>query len=214
MCGKKPPPRPRRLAAVVTPLKTSQRFPHPRILKTRSMSNQNKLLRRLLFAQGSLCYFCRAPLPATEASVEHLLARVNGGSDRDDNCVACCQAVNALLGSMSLKEKIQVVLNQKGQFECPNGTQKKTKKTRPEASPRVAKIGAERYAQVIAHLKQRGKAKPRTVQKLKNVIVALFQKNLSENEVDALVRQLESHRVISIVQTKLTYLPGPQPRTD
>jgi len=38
----------------------------------------------------------------------------------DENCVACCKAVNALLGSMSLKEKIQVVLNQQGQFKCPN----------------------------------------------------------------------------------------------
>ena len=173
------------------------------------MNNQNGPLRqRLLFAQGGLCYFCKAPLPATEASVEHLLAKANGGSDRDDNCVACCKSLNALLGSMSLKEKIQVVLNQQGQFRCPNGAQIKIKKTGPAAPPKTTKIVAERYAQVLARLKQLGKAKPRTVPKLKNLIVALFQSKLSENEVDTLVAQLESGRVISIVQTKLTYLPG------
>ena len=74
-----------------------------------------------MFVQGGLCFFCKQPLPKAEASVEHLLAGANGGSNKDENCVACCKAVNALLGSMSLKEKFQVVLNQKGQFKCPNG---------------------------------------------------------------------------------------------
>lgn len=81
-----------------------------------------KPLDRLMFAQGGICFFCKKPLPKSEASVEHLVASANGGSNSDENCVACCKAVNALLGSMSLKEKIQVVLNQKGQFKCPNGT--------------------------------------------------------------------------------------------
>lgn len=73
-----------------------------------------------MFAQGGLCFFCKKPLPKSEASVEHLLASANGGNNSDENCVACCKTVNALLGSMSLKEKVQVVLNQKGQFKCPN----------------------------------------------------------------------------------------------
>ena len=76
-------------------------------------------LTRLLFAQGGRCFFCREPLPVTEASVEHLVARAKGGSDVDENCVACCKSLNGLLGSMSLKEKIQVFLNQKDQFQCP-----------------------------------------------------------------------------------------------
>ena len=171
---------------------------------------QNRALTRLLFAQGRICFFCKAPLPLTEASVEHLVARVHGGSDRDENCVACCKSLNALLGSMSLKEKIQVVLNQAGRFQCPNGAQRKVKKTEPEILPKPTKLVAERYAQVVAHLKKRGKAKPRTVPKLKNVIVALFQNKLSQHEVDAVVRQLESRRVISINQAKLTYLSRPQ----
>src|SRR5512145_76431 len=79
-----------------------------------------KPLDRLLFTQGGVCFFCREPLPQSEASVEHLVASANGGGNGDDNCVACCKALNALFGSMSLKEKIQLVLNQKGHFKCPN----------------------------------------------------------------------------------------------
>lgn len=41
-----------------------------------------------------------------------------------ENCVACCKTVNTLCGSLSLKEKIQVVLNQRGKFRCPNGNGK------------------------------------------------------------------------------------------
>jgi hypothetical protein len=80
-----------------------------------------KPLDRLMFAQGDLCFFCKHPLPKAEASVEHLVAKARDGSSKDENCVACCKAMNALLGSMSLKEKFQVVLNQKGTFICPNG---------------------------------------------------------------------------------------------
>src|SRR5574339_946747 len=85
-------------------------------------------LDRLMFAQGGLCFFCKDRLAKADASVEHLVASANGGRNDDDNCVVCCKAMNALLGSMSLKEKIQVVLNQKGQFKCPNGSQKATAK--------------------------------------------------------------------------------------
>ena len=70
-----------------------------------------KPIDRLLFAQGGLCFFCQQMLSPTEASVEHLVATSNGGSNDLDNCVACCKAPNTLLGSMSLKEKLRVMLN-------------------------------------------------------------------------------------------------------
>src|SRR5688500_13713976 len=105
-----------------------------------------KPLTKLLFAQGGLCFFCKKPLPAADASVEHLVASSNGGSNCDENCVACCKSLNALLGRMSLKEKIQVFLNQKGQFECPNGVQRKVMEIGPQASPKATKLVAERYA--------------------------------------------------------------------
>lgn len=79
-----------------------------------------KPIDRLMFAQGSLCFFCKKPLSLSEASVEHLIATANGGHNHDENRVVCCKALNALFGSMSLKEKIQVIVNQRGDFKCPN----------------------------------------------------------------------------------------------
>ena len=90
-----------------------------------------------MFVQGGFCFFCKQPLPKFEASVEHLQASANGGNNNDENCVACCKAVNALLGSMSLKEKFQVVLNQKGQFKCPNGAGTVKVTPQPKAAPKV-----------------------------------------------------------------------------
>ncbi|MEK6259333.1 MAG: HNH endonuclease [Planctomycetota bacterium] len=103
----------------------------------------SKPIDRLLFAQGGQCFFCHHELSPPEASVEHLVATSNGGSNDPDNCVACCKALNVLLGHMSLKEKLRVVLNQKGEFKCPNGessfpkppTADTTKKKPPELSP-------------------------------------------------------------------------------
>lgn len=160
----------------------------------------NTTLTRLLYEQGGLCFFCEKALLVTEASVEHLVARANGGRDQNDNCVACCKSLNLLLGSKSVKEKMRVVLNQKGQFECPNGVQRKTKR---QASKAVKSVPV-RYAQVVENLKQR-KGKPRTVPKLENLIAALFPKEISKDEVDALIQQLQSRRVISINGSKLTY---------
>ena len=164
-----------------------------------------KPLDRLLFAQGGLCFFCQKPLPDTEASVEHLVASSNGGSDRDDNCVACCKSLNHMLGNMSLKQKIQVVLNQKRQFECPNGVQKKAAKTTPQVSPKSTKLASERYNRVVTDLKKRGRTKPLKVATLKNTIATLFQKKISHDELNTLVQQLESRGVISITGSKIKY---------
>lgn len=90
-------------------------------------------LERLLFAQGGRCFFCGDTLGRAEASVEHLVAQAKspafpaGGSSHDDNCVACCKALNHLLGAKSIKEKLSIVLAQSGAFRCPtkafkNGT--------------------------------------------------------------------------------------------
>src|SRR5688572_24782956 len=85
-----------------------------------------KPIERLLFAQGGRCFFCNYVLSAAEASVEHLVATTNGGSNNDENCVVCCKALNGLLGRMSLKEKLRVILNQKGEFKCPGRVSRKS----------------------------------------------------------------------------------------
>jgi hypothetical protein len=167
-----------------------------------------KPLDRLMFVQGGICFFCRQPLPKAEASVEHLLASSNGGSNSDDNCVACCKAVNTLLGSMSLKEKFQVVLNQKGQFKCPNGTGTTKAATPPKTPPKapaIAKPKDDRLALVVANLKQRGNAKPRTLKTLTSTVAALFPKGISKPELSALIQQLQSTRKVTVSENKVTY---------
>jgi len=168
-----------------------------------------KPLDRLMFAQGKSCFFCKALLPQSEASVEHLVASANGGGNSDENCVACCKALNALFGSMSLKEKIQLILNQKGQFRCPN----KNGERQAVASvaivrsppPNGSKSVAEKLNMIIAHLHKSGPAKPSTVKKLSSTINALFQKQLPEQEVSSLLKCLVSRGIVIVTGTKVSY---------
>lgn len=76
-------------------------------------------LDRLLFQQGQRCFFCNRTIPKNEASVDHLVPVSAGGTDRRDNLVACCKALNQMFGDMTVKEKLRVVLNQNGKFTCP-----------------------------------------------------------------------------------------------
>ena len=161
-----------------------------------------------MFAQGGLCFFCKQPLPKGEASVEHLVASANGGSNSDENRVACCKAVNSLLGSMSLKEKIQVVLNQQGRFKCPNGagSTKLAKQTNTTSQTSdVAPANKVRFELVVTNLKQRGNCRPRTLKTLRNVIASLFAKGLPEGELAALVQQLRSTGLVIVQGNKVSY---------
>lgn len=162
-------------------------------------------LDRLMFAQGGLCFFCKEPLPRAEASVEHLVASANGGGSDLENCVACCKTVNTLLGSMSLKEKIQVVLNQRGVFRCPNrnaviaGTSatpavpKQSVSKASDAAPKAKspKPGQsfthEQTTQVIDNLKSRGSARPSTLKALAATVTQLLGKQLAPTEIAALL---------------------------
>lgn len=173
-----------------------------------------------MFVQGGLCFFCKQPLPKAEASVEHLFASSNGGSNNDENCVACCKSVNALFGSMSLKEKFQVVLNQKGQFRCPNGsdsvktttpskapsaiTSLATSKAAPKA-PAVAETKDDRLAFVAANLKLRGNSKPRSLKTLTSTVASLYPKGISKAELASLLQQLQATGRIIVTENKVTY---------
>ncbi len=165
----------------------------------------NKPLDRLLFAQGGKCFFCQQHVAPGDASVEHLVAKANGGGNAEENCVACCKALNALLGRMNLKDKLRVVLNQKGIFKCPGTdavglpalSQRPAKPTRPSKR--------ERLAHVKANLQKRGKARPATVRNLAGTINALFDKKLSELEITSLIDALKAQRVIAVSGTRVTY---------
>ena len=167
-----------------------------------------KPLDRLMFVQGGQCFFCKQSLPKAEASVEHLFASANGGGNSDENCVACCKAVNALFGSMSLKEKFQVVLNQKGPFRCPNGAGPAKAAAQAKASPKasaVAKPKDDKFSLVVANLKQRGTSRPRTLKTLTSTVASLFPKGISEAELTALVQQLQSTGKATVLENKVTY---------
>lgn len=162
-----------------------------------------KPIDRLLFAQGGLCFFCNRPLAGPNASIEHLVARTNGGPNGFENCVACCKALNALLGRMSLKEKLRVILNQKGSFKCPDGG---TATTNGKASDNsVHATAAERLSRVVADLRRRSPALPGTVKTLKSTISSLFQKQLSGDEVELLLGQLAAKGVISVTGVRVSY---------
>ena len=150
-------------------------------------------LDRLMWAQGSRCFFCEQPLPKNEASVEHLWAKANGGTKTDDNCVACCKAVNALLGRMSLKEKFQVVLNQQGKFRCPNSRASTGKAT--EAP----------YRLVVENLKQRGKHAPKTLKTLSSTVSVLLGQNHKGISPDKVIEQMQATGVALVSGVKVTY---------
>ena len=163
-----------------------------------------------MFAQGGLCFFCNQPLPKSEASVEHLVPSSRAGANSDDNCVACCKAVNGLFGSMSLKEKIRVVLNQKGKFVCPNGIGGST--PAPQPTPAAQKQATppkiDNYAIVLADLKKRGASRPRKVETLKNTIRATIKNaksTISDSQLETFLKHLQANGKITVTDTKVSY---------
>ena len=164
-------------------------------------------LDRLIYEQGGSCFFCGEALPQSEASVEHLVAVANGGGNAEENCVACCKALNALFGRKSLKEKLRIVLNQKGRFKCPNKVAaepapgSKVQAPPPQAS---ASLG-EKLRRIIEDLRKRGTARPSTLKTLSSTIGALFQKQISAEEVSSLVQRLQADGVIVVNGAKVSY---------
>jgi len=190
-----------------------------------------KPLDRLLFAQGGRCFFCNLELPRVNASIEHLVALANDGRKGDDNCVACCKALNTLLGSLSLKEKLRIFLNQEGAFRCPaedksdsadlsvNAAIENEAKSSAVIVPEIAitpivkpatvakppeKIIGH-YLKLVAHLK-RGVARPNKASALRRSIPTLVGSPLSGPEIEKLVNKLLTNGVIKVVQDKITYL--------
>ena len=174
-----------------------------------------KRLERLMFVQGGLCFFCQLPLPKADASIEHLFASANGGGTNDENCVACCKALNAVLGSMSLKEKFQVVLNQRGKFKCPQGgatiPASPSVRVKSEVSPiqldkpATLALPSVNFSLVVANLKRRGNAKPRSIKTLTTSIAAIFPQGIAAVEVAALIHELQSAGILKVDGGKLTY---------
>ena len=162
-------------------------------------------LEKLLFTQGGKCFFCKKKLERNEASVEHLLAKANGGNNNNnENCVACCKAVNLLFGSLPLKQKIEIILNQEGKFLCPVGESKNKAPARIKAAT-VSK-SEERLNIVLANFVKRGNAKPKTKKKLVSTISAIVElKSIKEAEVLNIIQQLTKIVKITITGEKVAY---------
>jgi hypothetical protein len=171
-----------------------------------------KPLERLLFAQGGNCFFCRKQLSKADASVEHLVAVTHGGKDGDENCVACCKALNTLFGRMSLKEKLHIVLNQKGVFACPAGVRSPAAPAAKSPPPqKKARTHAERFALVVADLQTRGNARPGTADKLLNTIKnQLLQLGEPAAEADRLLGELRAKNYVAMLEDKVSYALPPK----
>jgi hypothetical protein len=73
-----------------------------------------------------------------------------------------------------------------------------------------AKTPEDRLQLALANLRQRGSALPRTVKTLSSTLSALFNKQLEEKEVFALVESLAEEGLIAISGTKVTYTLAPK----
>lgn len=68
-----------------------------------------------------------------------------------------------------------------------------------------AKSPGEKMAVITAHLQSRGSARPRKVKTLSNTINALFQNQLREADLVALINELQAQALISIADTNVSY---------
>jgi hypothetical protein len=106
-------------------------------------------------------------------------------------------------------KKVQVILNQKGDFKCPNSMGS----IKPVAAPvatrtavsQASKSESEKLALIVADLHKRGPARPSTVKKLSTTIGALFQKHLSDTEVSSLIEKLCVQGIVIVTGTKVSY---------
>jgi hypothetical protein len=163
-------------------------------------------LEKLLFSQGGKCFFCKNKLERSDASVEHLLAKANGGSNNiNENCVACCKSVNSLFGSLSLKNKIDIILNQEGKFLCPAGEPTKNKLPAKQKSSPKAKV-EEKTNTVLTNLIKRGNAKPKRFKTLVSTIGSIAElKGIKEQEVLNIIQLLEKQGKITVKEEKVVY---------
>jgi len=68
-----------------------------------------------------------------------------------------------------------------------------------------SKSTSEKMDVVVANLQQRGASRPRTVKTLTSTISSLFQKQLGDDDLAALLKALEGKGLIAISGNKVTY---------
>ena len=159
-----------------------------------------KQLERLLLHQGQRCFFCAAPIPEGEASVEHLAALSNGGPKEDANCVVCCKALNAAVGNLSFKEKLRVVLAQRAAFSCPMSVRTPA----VGASPAPRESDSSLFLAVVENLKKRGSKRPVKLATLKNALAASFA-HAGESALELVLERLQEEKYVLVSGPKVSY---------
>jgi 5-methylcytosine-specific restriction endonuclease McrA len=66
----------------------------------------------ILQRDGFTCLYCGAKAPYVELQVDHVIAKVNGGTDDPSNLVTTCRDCNAGKGSLSIGTKAPQVVAQ------------------------------------------------------------------------------------------------------
>ncbi|MDP3520468.1 MAG: hypothetical protein Q8S02_07580 [Hydrogenophaga sp.] len=165
-----------------------------------------KPIDRLLFAQGGECFFCKQVLQKSDASLEHLVAQTHGGKDNDENVVVCCKILNALFGRMSLKEKLEVILKQRGAFGCPAQARAAIAAAATPSQGEVPLKAGSPLAVVVENLKKRGNARQTRLDKLANTIkTALEHQKLDGSQADKVLAQLRSKQWVQVDGEKVSY---------
>jgi hypothetical protein len=75
----------------------------------------------------------------------------------------------------------------------------------PILKPIDPKTSPDRVALIVADLQKRGASRPRTAATLSSTISATFQKQLTAQEVSALVSELKEKGLVKVDGTKVTY---------
>ena len=175
-------------------------------------------LERLMFVQGGNCFFCKSPVAKADASIEHLFASAKGGGNNDENCVACCKALNSVLGSLSLKEKFQVVLNQKGAFKCPSRigavgsaadiaiVKAKLPSQKTPKVPAASVPIPDNVTLAVANLKQRGSSRPRTLKTLTSTVASILPKGTTETDIANIIREMQAGGTVMVSEGKVSYV--------
>tara|TARA_R110000822_G_scaffold123979_5_gene258507 strand:+ start:733 stop:996 length:264 start_codon:yes stop_codon:yes gene_type:complete len=61
-----------------------------------SGASWEKLRLKVLERDAWTCSFCGKHLVGGDATVDHVVAKANGGEDRMDNCIAACRLCNGI----------------------------------------------------------------------------------------------------------------------
>jgi hypothetical protein len=75
----------------------------------KSGERKRRARKRLLLAQGGVCFYCPRALDETTATLDHLVAKSRGGSNGADNLVVACDRCNRMKKNNSVESHLKVL---------------------------------------------------------------------------------------------------------